>query len=1612
MCELAVDYLSSLVMGMFRNWSEKKNEAVKNTGTEFVARDYQLEMLERAKKENSIVMLPTGAGKTYVAVLLIRHFLHEVFTDPLWEGNRNGDPNWKRTFFLVNQVTLVGQQAKVLRSHLGVQVAEISGNSKNVDNWDKASWYQQFKKSQLFVMTAAIFRDLLANGFIKASNVNVLILDECHHVKKNHTMTVIMRDYWNVEQPPGRVLGLTASVVDEKNVNTDNTRGIEQLINNLQAILKARLITPKEFTFNETLLPSPEIRRFETGKYGIHLLTCLSNIETVFAGVDTKDLPVEEQSPYRHIKKFATSLPKIIREVGVDSLLTYLTSDRGLIVELDNLLCNEILAPIEVDGKVEKRFTYMIGEVLKNRLQQLSNIAMHVLEEHKEVRMAPKFYSLVKLILELQATSNNTSRIIVFIETRRVVQAMYSYIRELAEKVKSCQNMKVAYVLGGTSSGEGHDRQNMSEFEFAEMEVAKKKQERALLNFREGKCNILLATSVVEEGLDIPACNVVVRYDFPQTYRAFVQSRGRARQKPARFVFFIPEHEMAERKMLLDKFNKVEKLLTTFAASSGEELDLDDVEDSDYSRLIPPLQIEGSPAKITAIDCIQRLNFYCEQLPKDEYTSNRPVDTLEGGPGGYTTTIVLPKLCPIDHPIKGDRMPNKKLAKMSAARNALWALWEAGELSDVFLPIFRQKESDTLPIESEEGRTVTVDQKLKVPTIFWRKDLGSQELFLYSIRVSLEPNSPDFKEYFVQGKSHKVVCFGIITTEKLPEPFPVFDVFPRYGTVTVRFMFEKTLEVPPASLNRMKWFQEALFIHTLDIKALSSILNARFKDFLVVPLCMKRGLKKSATLEVDTRFIEQLRKQWDSEHNHWKFGNVPAKEEDCVDCVLFAHYKFPQHHNNQLIGSFLYVVEGVSETMTAESKLQGKREDGMTYLQYHKEKGQEITRPEQKLLTARNVTRHYEYLSGGKAGQYKINMLIVGEIHQVHPMPSSLWNQATCLPSILWRLETCLLAHELTNTLYKETDLTITLLASKYNDYFREEVSNLMAKLQRNQRYTGPIDWLETLHAITHKACKSGFSLERLEYLGDRFLKFVSTLYYYRVMPDKHEGWLSRFRSEMVCNKNLAIRCSRTLSLPRYILNKNVDPGKHWIPPTLLPERVVKGLTTAAQLLQNPCDAEGLTDKEKEQMHVQRKSALQCAEVDKFLRAEPVESVEESLEKLCDLIPDELLQRLSIKDIADSMESLIGLCVSRYGYKMAVELIDKIAISTFEGTEGGPRMLGDYLYQPTPAPVIYSKSESQQRIGRARCRDLSALQEALGYTFREPLYLLEAVTHATFTDIDVCYQRLEFLGDAVLDVLMVFKFYEEKPGYDQGELSKLLSSLVCNTTLSKVCIQLGIHRYLLYTSPELYSTLARFYANFEEQELTAWVSSMTLERVIVGSIASDTLEEQPVVDLDSKVVQAPKLLGDLVEAVIGAIYLDCGEDMEVVWRVIWPWFSKFYNAYRDNPPQNPRDLVNLKCPGNRREVIDLPGNQFKVCARVKIGGEYVKGKPTPVYEFVTTGRDRETAMDVCFGRAWVFYKNFLDPDRVVVEDPQEGTSGMDSQEGPSGMDPQEGPSGS
>ena len=135
---------------------------------------------------------------------------------------------------------------------------------------------------------------------------------------------------------------------------------------------------------------------------------------------------------------------------------------------------------------------------------------------------------------------------------------------------------------------------------------------------------------------------------------------------------------------------------------------------------------------------------------------------------------------------------------------------------------------------------------------------------------------------------------------------------------------------------------------------------------------------------------------------------------------------------------------------------------------------------------------------------------------------------------------------------------------------------------------------------------------------------------------------------------------------------------------------------------------------------------------------------------------------------------------------------------------------------------------------------MSRIESQIGYTFRNRVLLITALTHPSFAgDYHVeSYQRLEFLGDAVLELYVSEALYKMHPDLSEGVLTRMRAELVCEETLSEAARKLGL-----------------------DQDI----------RFSVGEERSGGRNK-------------PSILCDVMEALIGGVYLDSG--IEAAGRLI------------------------------------------------------------------------------------------------------------------------------
>ncbi|KAL2853696.1 hypothetical protein BJX68DRAFT_274791 [Aspergillus pseudodeflectus] len=221
-------------------------------------REYQIELFERAKTENTIAVLATGAGKTLIAVLLLKYTIEKELND-----RAEGKPR-RISFFLVDSVTLSYQQAGVLRNNLDSNVGHIFG-ALGTDFWSQETWDECFEKYMVIVCTAEILHLCLLHAHIKMEQINLLIFDEAHHTKKHHAYARIIRDSYHqvtLSKRP-RIFGMTASPIDTKGDIVDGAMQLEELLDSKIATaselsqIHSFIQRPKEEMWIHNKLPSP-----------------------------------------------------------------------------------------------------------------------------------------------------------------------------------------------------------------------------------------------------------------------------------------------------------------------------------------------------------------------------------------------------------------------------------------------------------------------------------------------------------------------------------------------------------------------------------------------------------------------------------------------------------------------------------------------------------------------------------------------------------------------------------------------------------------------------------------------------------------------------------------------------------------------------------------------------------------------------------------------------------------------------------------------------------------------------------------------------------------------------------------------------------------------------------------------------------------------------------------------------------------------------------------------------------------------------------------------------------------------------------------------------------
>ncbi|KAI4626702.1 hypothetical protein J4E83_003854 [Alternaria metachromatica] len=216
-------------------------------------------------------------------------------------------------------------------------------------------------------------------------------------------------------------------------------------------------------------------------------------------------------------------------------------------------------------------------------------------------------------------------------------------------------------------------------------------QQTTLDDFRAGVINLVLATTVLEEGVDVSSCHLVVCFERPKNLKSFVQRRGRARRQESRYFILVPDTgetrsltswqglEAEMRRAYEDDKRKVQ------VAQEAEQKD--EVGERYFS-------VPSTGALLTLENAAQHLYHFCARLGGNAYVDTRPEIDFTNTLGRITATITLP--ISVDPTVRKAKSlqswSTERMAQKDAAFEAYKALYLHGLVNENLLPV--QEEGD------------------------------------------------------------------------------------------------------------------------------------------------------------------------------------------------------------------------------------------------------------------------------------------------------------------------------------------------------------------------------------------------------------------------------------------------------------------------------------------------------------------------------------------------------------------------------------------------------------------------------------------------------------------------------------------------------------------------------------------------------------------------------------------------------------------------------------------------------------------------------------------------------------------------------------------------------
>jgi len=462
-------------------------------------REYQSAIFETAKNNNTLVVLPTGLGKTFIALLLA---VERIERHP-----------GSKILFLAPTRPLVEQHLQTFKENLPELFASLDIFTGSIPAKKRE---ETFQRAEIIFSTPQCISNDVKQRLYSLDDVSLVIIDEAHRCLKNYAYTSVVESYKN-QAPPElqRILGLTASPGSDhakvrqicRHLNTEKiesrTRDSPDVKPYLQELefTKISVPFPKEFIEIRVLLK----RIYDSCVFKLkqknllfgpaHKIALLVLQKRLSARIAKKDfMAISGISQTAQAIKIAHAI-ELLETQTLTGLSDYL---EGL------------------KKQAERKQSRAVQTLVKSPDFQAACVSLNSLLAEK--RQHPKI-KVTADVVEEQFKENPKSKIIIFAQFRETTSS-------IAKKVNQIKGVKASVFVGQAKKGNTG--------------LSQKEQKQIIEQFREGEINVLCATSIGEEGLDIPEVSAVIFYEpIPSAIRKIQRAGRTARLAPGKLLILI-----------------------------------------------------------------------------------------------------------------------------------------------------------------------------------------------------------------------------------------------------------------------------------------------------------------------------------------------------------------------------------------------------------------------------------------------------------------------------------------------------------------------------------------------------------------------------------------------------------------------------------------------------------------------------------------------------------------------------------------------------------------------------------------------------------------------------------------------------------------------------------------------------------------------------------------------------------------------------------------------------------------------------------------------------------------------------------------------------------------